>query len=147
VLGQKYRSSYARLWDQDEAMMMRREALSARSKTRSGRSGASLALGSLSELRQRLPILVELAGEPFRILELEDGALVAHTTICPHWLGPLEEAVPENGILRCPWHGYRFDLRTGASADGRGCRLLPAPQIAVDPASGEAKLILKDCAR
>src|SRR6266404_3468497 len=46
VLGEKYRSSYARLWDEDEAMMMRREALLlARSRMRSGGSGASLALG------------------------------------------------------------------------------------------------------
>src|SRR5438132_3561836 len=88
ALGEKYRSSYARLWDQDEAMMMRREALLARSRMRSGGSGASLALGPLSELRPRLPLLVELDGEPFRILELEDGVLVAHSTICPHWLGP-----------------------------------------------------------
>jgi nitrite reductase/ring-hydroxylating ferredoxin subunit len=147
ALGEKYRSSYARLWDQDETMMIRRAALSARSTTRRNRSGAPLALGPLSALRQRLPLIVELEGEPFRILELEDGALVAHTTICPHWLGPLEEALPENGILRCPWHGYLFDLRTGASADRRGCRLAPAPQIAVDPISGEANLVLKGCAR
>jgi hypothetical protein len=39
ALGEKYRSSYARLWDQDEAMMVRREALLARSRTRSGGSG------------------------------------------------------------------------------------------------------------
>ena len=45
VLGEKYRSSYACLWDQDEAMMVRREALLARSRTRSGGSGASLRLG------------------------------------------------------------------------------------------------------
>jgi hypothetical protein len=100
ALGEKYRSSYARLWDQDEAMMVRREALLARSRTRSRASGASLRLGSLSELR--LPLLVELDGEPFRILELEGGELVAHSTICPHWLGPLDEAAPENGVLRCP---------------------------------------------
>src|SRR5439155_16148770 len=84
ALGEKYRSSYARLWDEDEAMMMRREALSSRSRTPSERSGASLALGLLSELRSRLPLLVELDGEPFRILELEGGELVAHSTICPH---------------------------------------------------------------
>jgi nitrite reductase/ring-hydroxylating ferredoxin subunit len=140
ALGEKYRASYARLWDQDEAMMMRREALSARSRTRSERSGASLALGPISELRSRLPLLVELHGEPFRILELEDGVLVAHTTICPHWLGPLEEVMLENGILRCPWHGYRFDLRTGANADGRDCRLAPAPRVFVDPVTGEVSL-------
>ncbi len=140
ALGEKYRSSYARLWDQDEAMMMRREALLARSRMRSGGSGASLRLGLLSELRPRLPLLVELDGKPFRILELEGGELVAHSTICPHWLGPLEEVMPENGILRCPWHSYRFDLRTGASADGRGCRLAPAPRIVVEPVTGELTL-------
>jgi hypothetical protein len=102
ALGEKYLSSYARLWDQDEAMMMRREALLVRSRTRSKRSGTSVALGPLSELRARLPLLVEVDGEPFRVLELEDGLLVAHSTICPHWLGPLEEATPENGVLRCP---------------------------------------------
>jgi nitrite reductase/ring-hydroxylating ferredoxin subunit len=138
ALGEKYRSSYARLWDQDEAMMVRREALLARSRTRSGVSGASLRIGSLSELR--LPLLVELEGEPFRILELEGGELVAHSTICPHWLGPLDEAVPENGVLRCPWHGYLFDLRTGASADGRRCRFAPAPSVVVDPVTGEVSL-------
>ena len=140
VLGEKYRSSYARLWDEDEAMMMRRETLSTRSGPRNERSGASLALGRLSELRSRLPLLVELDGEPLRILELEGGELAAHSTICPHWLGPLEETVPENGIVRCPWHGYRFDLRTGASADGRGCRLAPAPSVVVDPITGEVSL-------
>jgi nitrite reductase/ring-hydroxylating ferredoxin subunit len=140
VLGEKYRSSYARLWDQDEAMMMRREALAARSGTRSERSGAALALGPMSELRSRLPLLVELDGEPLRILALEDGELVAHSTICPHWLGPLDETMPKNGILRCPWHGYLFDLRTGASADGRGCRLAPAPRVVVDPVTGEVSL-------
>jgi nitrite reductase/ring-hydroxylating ferredoxin subunit len=119
-------------------MMMRREALSARSRAPHLGSGASLALGPLSELR--LPLLVELDGEPFRILELEDDTLVAHSTICPHWLGPLDEAAPENGVLRCPWHGYRFDLRTGASADGRGCRLAPAPRVVVDPVTGEVSL-------
>jgi nitrite reductase/ring-hydroxylating ferredoxin subunit len=140
ALGEKYRSSYARLWDQDEAMMMRREALAARSGTRSERSGAALALGPMSELRSRLPLLVELDGEPLRILALEDGELVAHSTICPHWLGPLDETMPKNGILRCPWHGYLFDLRTGASADGRGCRLAPAPSVVVDPVTGEVSL-------
>jgi nitrite reductase/ring-hydroxylating ferredoxin subunit len=119
-------------------MMMRREALLARSRMRSGGSGASMRLGLLSELRP--PLLVEFDGEPFRILELEGGELVAHSTICPHWLGPLDEAAPENGILRCPWHGYLFDLRTGMSADGRGCRLPPAPRVILDPVTGGVSL-------
>ena len=61
---------------------------------------------------------------------------------------PLEEAVPENGRLRCPWHGYLFDLRTGMSADGRGRRLAPAPLVVVDPVTGEVTLNAgPDCRR
>jgi nitrite reductase/ring-hydroxylating ferredoxin subunit len=142
ALGEKYRSSCERLWDQDEAMMMRRDALLARAAAaRPKPSRAPLPLGPVSELRRRLPLLVELDGEPFRILEVEGGELVAHATICPHWLGPLDEAAPENGILRCPWHGYLYNMWTGESADGRGYRLAPAPRIVVDTATRGVTLI------
>jgi nitrite reductase/ring-hydroxylating ferredoxin subunit len=145
ALGEKYRRSCERLWDQDEAMMMRRDAQLARAAVKPKRCRPPLPLGSLSELRRRLPLLVELDGEPFRILEIEGETLVARATTCPHWLGPLEETMPENGILRCPWHGYLFDIRTGESADGRGYRLAPAPRIVIDPVTGE--VIFAPCAR
>lgn len=143
ALAEKYRCSCKRLWNEDEAMMMRREALTARAAATDQRSAAPspLPLGPLAELRRRLPLLVEHGGEEFRILEMEDGTLLAHATICPHWLGPLVECEPEPGILRCPWHGYRFDVRTGKSADGRGYRLAPAPLVAVDPVTGEVSLL------
>jgi nitrite reductase/ring-hydroxylating ferredoxin subunit len=140
AIGERCRRSCERLWDQDEAMMMRRDALSAPAASKPRRAETALLLGPLSELRQLLPLLVEFGEEPFRIIEIEDGILVAHATICPHWLGPLEEADPEGGLLRCPWHGYLFDVRTGHSADGRGYRLAPAPRIVVDPVSGDATL-------
>jgi nitrite reductase/ring-hydroxylating ferredoxin subunit len=141
ALADKYRGSCARLWDEDEAMMMRREEITARAARRSPGSGAAVSLGPLIELQRRLPLLVEFDGEPFRIVEGENGGFLAHATICPHWLGPLDEVVPQNGILRCPWHGYRFDMRTGQSVDGRGYRLAPAPRVAVDPVTGEASLV------
>jgi len=141
TLGEKYGRSCQRLWDQDEAMMMRRDAVLARAADRRTRSRCPLPIGPLSELRPRLPLLVEFAGESFRIVEIEDRRLIAHATTCPHWLGPLEETTPENGILRCPWHGYLFDIRTGESADGRGYRLMPPPRIVIDPATGEVTLI------
>jgi thiamine pyrophosphate-dependent acetolactate synthase large subunit-like protein len=32
---------------------------------------------------------------------------------CPHQGGPLGEGSIENGLLRCPWHGYDYDPITG----------------------------------
>ena len=141
ALADKYRASCARLWDEDEAMMMRREEMMTRTAAERRRSEKPVPLGPSAELRRRLPLLLEYDGEPFRIVEGEDGTLLAHATICPHWLGPLDEAAPQNGILRCPWHGYRFDMRTGESADGRGYRLARAPRVMVDPVTGEASLV------
>jgi len=95
----------------------------------------------LSQFRWRLPLLVEFDGEEFRILATEDGTLLVDATTCPHWLGPLAEVEPENDILRCPWHGYRFDVRTGDSADGRGYRPAPAPLVAVDALTDDVMLL------
>src|SRR4051794_33440437 len=39
------------------------------------------------------------------------GALENH---CPHQGGPLGEGSIEEGLLRCPWHGYDYDPVTGA---------------------------------
>jgi nitrite reductase/ring-hydroxylating ferredoxin subunit len=141
AVADKYRRSCARLWDEDESMMMRREEMMARAADRPRRWETPVCLGPSAELRRRLPLLVEFDGAPFRIVECEDGLLITHATVCPHWLGPLDQAMPENGILRCPWHGYRFDMRTGESADGRGYRLAAAPRVAVDPVTGEASLV------
>jgi nitrite reductase/ring-hydroxylating ferredoxin subunit len=137
ALGKAYLGLYERLWDEDEAMMRRREAelgrLRARPREAAGRA-EPVALGRLAELRARLPLVVESGGRAYRVIEL-DGELVAHATVCPHRLGPLDACAVEDGALRCPWHGYRFDARTGESRDGRRLRLAPAPRVAVDAGS------------
>lgn len=45
----------------------------------------------------------------------EYGALDNH---CPHQGGPLGEGSIENGLLRCPWHGYDYDPLTGKPPGG-----------------------------
>ena len=134
-VGRGYVALYRRLWNEDEAMMRRRESELGRPASA---SGEPVSVGSLDALRERLPLCVEVGGRSYRVLEV-DGELVAHATTCPHRLGPLHEALPEGGRLRCPWHGYVFDLRTGRSADGRALRLPPAPRIEVAP-DGDVRL-------
>jgi nitrite reductase/ring-hydroxylating ferredoxin subunit len=93
IAGRAYVELYTRLWDEDEAMMVRRQAL----------------------IDGTLP-------RASRAIEI-DGARVSLSTVCPHLGGPLEDAPVEEGCITCPWHGYRFDVRTGRSADGRSYRL------------------------
>ncbi len=46
------------------------------------------------------------------------GKFSALDNRCPHQGGPLGEGSIENGLLRCPWHGWDFDPCTGASPGG-----------------------------
>ena len=62
--------------------------------------------------------------------------LVAHATECPHLFGPLDRCEVEGDEIVCPWHGYRFDVRTGRSRDGRSLRLRTAPRLEIDGATG-----------
>jgi nitrite reductase/ring-hydroxylating ferredoxin subunit len=135
ALGAAYTRLYQRLWDEDESMMQRRARELAGAR---GSAAASLELGPLESLRAKLPFCVELAGQRWRLVEL-DGELVVHATRCPHWLGPLEEAPVEAGLVTCPWHGWRFDVRTGLRAGGLPGRLARAPRVELD--AGSVRLV------
>ena len=41
------------------------------------------------------------------------GTYAALSNRCPHQGGPLGEGSIENGLLRCPWHGWDYDPLTG----------------------------------
>ncbi len=46
------------------------------------------------------------------------GLIGALDNRCPHQGGPLGEGSIENGLLRCPWHGYDYDPITGEPPSG-----------------------------
>ncbi len=47
-----------------------------------------------------------------------DGRYASLDNKCPHQGGPLGEGSIENGLLRCPWHGWDFDPLTGRPPGG-----------------------------
>jgi nitrite reductase/ring-hydroxylating ferredoxin subunit len=53
------------------------------------------------------------------------GEFCAVSAVCSHAGGPLDELPIENGQLHCPWHGSRFDLRTGRVIHGPATAALP----------------------
>lgn len=55
------------------------------------------------------------------------GKLCALDNRCPHQGGPLGEGSIENGLLRCPWHGWDFDPHTGQSPGGHDDSIVTFP--------------------
>ena len=43
-----------------------------------------------------------------------DGKVHAIYAHCPHQGGPLDEGGCTNGLVMCPWHGWEFNVKTGA---------------------------------
>ena len=137
-LGKGYVSLYSLLWDQDEEMMRTREDALAERGSRASEQDPleAISLGTPDAVRRDLPRIIEFGGHRFSIVEVA-GEFLAHSIECPHLLGPLEACPVEDDAIVCPWHGYRFDLRSGESADGRSLRLRRAPRVALDDESGE----------
>lgn len=42
-----------------------------------------------------------------------DGEVCALAGICTHEDLPLDGGTVEDGVLTCPWHGAKYDVRTG----------------------------------
>src|SRR5881398_2806122 len=88
------------------------------------------AVATTSEIPPGARKLVTVKGRPIAIFNLE-GEYFGLLNRCPHQGGALCEGAitgllesPEPGkyvytrrgeILRCPWHGWEFDIRTGQS--------------------------------
>ena len=120
---------YARLYDEDVAMMVERQEILdqlASDADKSQPSGAlEVSIGRRSELK--LPLTCRLGRRDYVVADV-CGHLRAYPARCPHLLGPLANS-KEGGIVECPWHGYRFDVATGECISGQGCRLAPLPVL------------------
>jgi len=126
--GEAYARLYARLYDEDIAMMVERTRQLERRMGDDDRATRRVVLGPRSDLR--LPILASLGGRDFVVVDAA-GELRAFPAQCPHQLGPLTAAAVTDDVVTCPWHGDRFDLRTGQNLSGRNCHLRPLPAVRV----------------
>lgn len=59
------------------------------------------------------------------LLLRQGGEICAMSAVCSHAGGPLEEGEVVSGTIRCPWHGSRFDLRSGEVRQGPASVGLP----------------------
>jgi len=65
------------------------------------------------DLIQENRVMTVLAGYTEICLSKSEGKICALDNHCPHQGGPLGEGSIENGILRCPWHGWDYHPCSG----------------------------------
>ena len=66
----------------------------------------------------------EVAGKTAIITRVQ-GELLAFSSVCPHAAADLSKGRLFDGQIKCPDHGYTFDVRTGRATwpRGEGCHL------------------------
>jgi nitrite reductase/ring-hydroxylating ferredoxin subunit len=70
-----------------------------------------------SSLGDGIPTRVDVGGAPVFLLR-RGTEIVALAETCTHRGGPLSKGHLAEGCIECPWHGSRFELRTGEIARG-----------------------------
>jgi nitrite reductase/ring-hydroxylating ferredoxin subunit len=114
---------------------------------RSGESPALLQVGGLRPARR--PVYRRVCGEhevrPGAVMARDvdgervllarvDGEVRAVADRCGESPLPLHLGALEGAVVRCSWHGCRYDLRTGHRLDGDGARLPVFPVLVQDGA-------------
>lgn len=110
-------------------------------------------VAALAELPPGSRKLVTAAGRPIVVFNVA-GELFAVSNRCPHAGGELRHGrltgltlssgpgdycyARKGEILRCPWHGWEFDLRTGKSFCDPSTVKVRSYQVTVEPG---AKLV------
>jgi nitrite reductase (NADH) small subunit len=88
-------------------------------------------VGALDGLPPGVARAVDANGWRIAVFNL-DGEIVAVDGRCLHRGGPLEDGFVANGIVMCPWHWWRYDLRTGCRLDDPSVHLARYPVSVVD---------------
>jgi 3-phenylpropionate/trans-cinnamate dioxygenase ferredoxin component len=65
-----------------------------------------------SELPENDGTYVEVEGNRIALFNL-DGGIYAIDNTCTHVGGPLSLGLVKDDEVECPWHGSRFDIKTG----------------------------------
>jgi nitrite reductase/ring-hydroxylating ferredoxin subunit len=86
---------------------------------------------ALSDLPPGLLRAVEIDGTPVLLCSAEDGVF-AYRNSCGGGILPLHLGTLARDSIHCPWHGCRYDMRTGKRLDGQGADLEPFQVIVRD---------------
>jgi nitrite reductase (NADH) small subunit/3-phenylpropionate/trans-cinnamate dioxygenase ferredoxin subunit len=81
---------------------------------------------------RRVAATVEVAPGTGRVVDVGGAALAlfnvggqyfAVDNACPHRGGPLGDGDLQGPVVRCPWHGWAWDVTSGASVNNPAVRI------------------------
>ena len=81
---------------------------------RPARTGELITVGRVEDVPEGRGATVELKSGAQLALFHVGGAFYAVENFCPHRGAPLADGNLCGSTVECDWHGWRFDLRTGA---------------------------------
>ncbi len=132
-VGRAYADAYATLYDEDVAMMVERQRQIDRRLIAT--DATVVDVGDESALTVELaaanPVEVDYRGRRYCLTAI-DSRWFVYPSVCPHQLGPLRSSEVVEGVVRCPWHGYAFDVVSGEGVNGHACRLDNRPTATVE---------------
>jgi len=83
-------------------------------------------VASTAEVPRRTGFVADVEGKVLAIFNV-DGHYVAVDNACPHRGGPLAEGDLDGHVVRCPWHGWAWDVTTGANVNNPAVRIACYP--------------------
>ena len=75
--------------------------------------GSFIKVADTSEIPVGTGKVVEVGGKKLAIFN-SDGTFYAMDNTCQHRGGPLSEGSVAGGIVTCPWHGWTYEVASGA---------------------------------
>jgi glycine betaine catabolism B len=74
------------------------------------------------------------------VLSMVKGKVYAIDAVCSHEGGPLEDGTLDGYEVECPWHGSKFDVRTGEVTNPPA----ETPQLAYEVKVENDKILVKE---
>jgi 3-phenylpropionate/trans-cinnamate dioxygenase ferredoxin component len=77
---------------------------------------ARVKVGRIEEIPAGEGRVVDVGGQALAVFNV-DGRFYAIDNRCVHRDGPLGEGLLDGHVVMCPWHGWRFDVRSGKNVN------------------------------
>ena len=87
---------------------------------------ASVRVAKISEVPPGQGCVVQAGAKSLALFNV-DGSYHVIDNTCPHRGGPMGDGELDGRLAICPWHGWRWDVTTGANANNPSVRIACYP--------------------